>query len=89
MNILDDPIEVVLEFIRSKNGKHRIVEVIRVSADGYNITYYQPNNGKGYALSDRVPPPTLDKGCETYSDDNLPAKLWKKNFLHFEQIQFQ
>ena len=31
-------------------------------------------------MSDRVPPPTLDKGCETYSDDNLPAKLWKKYF---------
>ena len=67
MNILDDPIEVVLEFISSKN---RIVEVIRVSADGYNITYYQPNNGKGYALSDRVPPPTPDKGFETYTYDN-------------------
>ena len=75
MNILDDPIEVVLEFICSKN---RIVEVIRVSADGYNITYYQPNNGKGYALSDRVLPPTPDKGFETYTYDNLPAKLWKK-----------
>ena len=81
MNILDDPIEVVLEFFRSKKSKHRIVEVIRVSADGFNITYYQPNNGKGYALSDRAPPPTPDNDFETYTYDNLPANLWKKYVL--------
>ena len=43
MNILDDPIEVVLEFICSKN---RIVEVIRVSADHNHDLQKMSRNGQ-------------------------------------------
>ena len=78
MNILDTN-EVVLEFIKIKNNKQRIVEVIRISLDGDKIIIYQPNAGKGYPVTDRPPSPPTDKGHYLeFSYNNLPQKYWKK-----------
>lgn len=46
MNILESS-EVVLEMIRNKKAKQKIIEVIRISSNGDKIIIYQPNAGKG------------------------------------------
>jgi hypothetical protein len=78
MNILDSN-EVVLEFIKAKNAKQRIIEVIRISPDGDKIMIYQPNSGKGFPVTDRPTSPPRDKGhFLEYDYQTLPQKYWKK-----------
>jgi hypothetical protein len=78
MNILDNN-EVVLEFIKAKNSKQRIIEVIRISPDGDQVIIYQPNSGKGFPVTDRPTSPPRDKGhFLEYDYQNLPQKYWKK-----------
>nr|SVE75033.1 EOG090X03P9 [Daphnia dolichocephala] len=70
--------EICLEFIRTRGGAERIVDVCRISGDGMRIVLYQPNNGKGIPVAD-VPPPLPTKGSDAiYCYENLPSEHWKK-----------
>nr|SVE70956.1 EOG090X03P9 [Daphnia similis]SVE71587.1 EOG090X03P9 [Daphnia similis]SVE72219.1 EOG090X03P9 [Daphnia similis] len=70
--------EICLEFIRTRSGAERIVDVCRISGDGMRIVLYQPNNGKGIPVAD-VPPPLPSKGSDAiYCYENLPSEHWKK-----------
>ncbi|XP_057374397.2 serine/threonine-protein kinase PLK4-like [Daphnia carinata] len=76
-SILDQG-EICLEFIRTRSGAERIVDVCRISGDGMRIVLYQPNNGKGIPVAD-VPPPLPSKGSDAiYCYENLPSEHWKK-----------
>nr|SVE87914.1 EOG090X03P9 [Daphnia similis] len=70
--------EICLEFIRTRSGVERIVDVCRISGDGMRIVLYQPNSGKGIPVAD-VPPPLPSKGSDAiYCYENLPSEHWKK-----------
>ncbi|CAF4905349.1 unnamed protein product, partial [Rotaria sp. Silwood1] len=78
MSILDNG-EVVLETIRTKSTKRRIVDVFRVSHDGLHIITYTPNSRHGSPASDHPPPIPRDKNAyQQYHFDRLPSEYWKK-----------
>ncbi len=55
MNIMENG-EVVIETIRTKSTKRRIVDVFRVSGDGLHIITYTPNSRHGSPVTDHPPP---------------------------------
>ncbi|CAF3813055.1 unnamed protein product [Rotaria sordida] len=78
MNIMDNG-EVVLESIRTKSTKRRIVDVFRVSPDGLHIITYIPNSRHGSPAKDHPPPIPRDKNAyQQYHFDRLPSEYWKK-----------
>ncbi|XP_072171640.1 serine/threonine-protein kinase PLK4-like [Diadema setosum] len=70
--------EVCLEFLKSREGQDRVVEVLRISQDGMKVTIYQPNGGKGFPLMEDPPSPPQDSGTATHSYHDLPSRYWKK-----------
>ncbi|XP_068228277.1 serine/threonine-protein kinase PLK4 [Palaemon carinicauda] len=77
MNIMDNG-EICLEFLSSKGGKEKVVDVCRISPDGMRIVLYQPGNGIGCQPGDS-PPPLPEEGADfIFSYENLPQKHWKK-----------
>ncbi|XP_030836097.1 serine/threonine-protein kinase PLK4 [Strongylocentrotus purpuratus] len=70
--------EVCLEFLKTKDGQDRVVEVLRISQDGMQVTIYQPNGGKGFPIMDDPPSPPQDSGITKHSYHDLPSKYWKK-----------
>lgn len=71
--------EVVFEFFKMKASKIKVVEVIRIGANGMKIVIYAPNAGKGFPLGDKPPLPPVDKGHYLEFDfNNLPQRYWKK-----------
>jgi serine/threonine protein kinase len=71
--------EVVLETIRTKSTKRRIVDVFRVSSDGLHIITYTPNSRHGSPASNHPPPIPHDKNAyQEYHFDRLPSEYWKK-----------
>ena len=78
MSIMDNG-EVVLESIRTKGTKRRIVDVFRVSNDGQHIIIYAPNSRHGSPAGDHPPPVPRDKSIvQEYRFDQLPPEYWKK-----------
>ncbi|CAF3066330.1 unnamed protein product [Rotaria sp. Silwood2] len=78
MSIMDNG-EVVLETVRTKSTKRRIVDVFRVSRDGLHIITYTPNSRHGSPASDHPPPIPRDKNAyQEYHFDRLPSEYWKK-----------
>lgn len=78
MSIMENG-EVVLETIRTKSTKRRIVDVFRVSGDGLHIITYTPNSRHGSPAADRPPPIPRDKNAfHEYDFDRLPPEYWKK-----------
>ncbi|UJR26570.1 hypothetical protein I4U23_007891 [Adineta vaga] len=78
MNIMENG-EVVLETIRTKTTKRRIVDVFRVSGDGLHIITYTPNSRHGSPGSDHPPPIPRDKNAyQEYHFNRLPSEYWKK-----------
>jgi hypothetical protein len=78
MSIMDNG-EVVLETIRTKGTKRRIVDVFRVSNDGLHIITYTPNSRHGSPATDHPPPIPRDKNAyQEYYFDQLPSEYWKK-----------
>ncbi|ELU12783.1 hypothetical protein CAPTEDRAFT_221177 [Capitella teleta] len=76
VNILDDG-TVCLEFFKVKNGEDRVLEVLKISADGMQINVHQPNMGRGCPMKERPPTPPSD--ClKQYSYHQLPQKYYKK-----------
>ncbi|KAK2718347.1 hypothetical protein QYM36_005603 [Artemia franciscana] len=77
MQILENG-EVCLEFIKSKKGLERIVDVCRISDDGLRVAIYQPNGSRGIPVSET--PPLLPSGGADFihSYENLPQRFWKK-----------
>ncbi|XP_015265835.1 PREDICTED: serine/threonine-protein kinase PLK4 [Gekko japonicus] len=75
VSILDTE-EVYMEFLKEYGSQEFVKEVMRISCDGSGVTVYHPNEGKGFPLKDRPPPPPED--LNIYSFDNLPEKYWKK-----------
>ncbi|XP_038063268.1 serine/threonine-protein kinase PLK4-like [Patiria miniata] len=69
--------EVCLEFLKTKDGRDRVVEVCRISEDGMKITTYHPNGGKGFPVTDAPPSPPQDH-TTLYTYHDLPSKYWKK-----------
>ncbi|XP_066955543.1 serine/threonine-protein kinase PLK4 isoform X2 [Macrobrachium rosenbergii] len=77
MNIMDNG-EICLEFLSSKGGKEKVVDVCRISPDGMRIVLYQPGSGLGCQPGD-CPPPLPEEGADfIFSYENLPQKHWKK-----------
>ncbi|XP_022086412.1 serine/threonine-protein kinase PLK4-like isoform X2 [Acanthaster planci] len=76
VSILDSG-EVCLEFLKSKEGRDRVVEVCRISEDGMQITLYHPNGGKGFPVADAPPSPPQDH-TTLYTYHDLPTKYWRK-----------
>lgn len=71
--------EVVLETIRTKGSKRRIIDVFRVSSDGLHIIIYAPNSRHGSPATDRPPVIPRDKNAyQEYHFDQLPPEHWKK-----------
>eukprot|EP00057_Strongylocentrotus_purpuratus_P014161 XP_011668635.1 PREDICTED: serine/threonine-protein kinase PLK4 [Strongylocentrotus purpuratus] len=70
--------EVCLEFLKTKDGQDRVVEVLRISQDGMQVTIYQPNGGKGFPIMEHPPSPPQDSGITKHSYHDLPSKYWKK-----------
>jgi len=71
--------EVVLETMRTKGTKRRIVDVFRVSHDGLRIITYTPNSRHGSPIGDHPPPIPRDKNAyQEYEFDQLPSEYWKK-----------
>jgi hypothetical protein len=78
MSIMENG-EVVLETIRTKSTKRRIVDVFRVSSDGLHIITYTPNSRHGSPASDHPPPIPRDRNAyQEYHFDRLPSEYWKK-----------
>ncbi|CAF3791948.1 unnamed protein product [Rotaria sordida] len=78
MSIMDNG-EVVLETMRTKGTKRRIVDVFRVSSDGLRIITYTPNSRHGSPIGDHPPPIPRDKNAyHEYEFDKLPPEYWKK-----------
>lgn len=78
MSIMDNG-EVVLESIRNKGSKRRIVDVFRVSADGLHIITYAPNSRHGSPACDHPPPIPRDRNAyQEYHFNQLPVDYWKK-----------
>jgi hypothetical protein len=78
MSIMDNG-EVVLETMRTKGTKRRIVDVFRVSCDGLRIITYTPNSRHGSPIGDHPPPIPRDKNAyQEYEFDQLPSEYWKK-----------
>ncbi|KAL8207026.1 UNVERIFIED_CONTAM: hypothetical protein K2H54_040198 [Gekko kuhli] len=75
VSILDTE-EVYMEFLKEYGSQEFVKEVMRISCDGSGVTVYHPNEGKGFPLKDRPPPPP--EVLNIYSFDNLPEKYWKK-----------
>jgi len=72
--------EVCLEFLKTRRGEERVVEVMRVSGDGQRVVIYTPgaSRSEGVVVGDS-PPPIPAKGADAfYSYQSLPEKLWKK-----------
>jgi len=71
--------EVCLEFIKTRRGEERVIDVMRISQDGQRIIVYNPggrSEGIGVASA---PPPVPSGGADGfYSYSSLPEKLWKK-----------
>lgn len=78
MSIMDSG-EVVLESIRNKGNKRRVVDVFRVSGDGLHIITYSPNSRHALIAADHPPPIPRDRAAyHEYHFDELPAEYWKK-----------
>ncbi|CAM2722413.1 unnamed protein product [Rotaria socialis] len=78
MSIMENG-EVILESIRTKGTKRRIVDVFRVSHDGIHIITYSPNSRHGSPACDHPPPIPRDKNAyHEYHFDRLPSEYWKK-----------
>ncbi|CAF4792263.1 unnamed protein product, partial [Rotaria sp. Silwood2] len=78
MSIMENG-EVVLETMRTKGTKRRIVDVFRVSSDGLRIITYTPNSRHGSPIGDHPPPIPRDKNAyQEYEFDKLPSEYWKK-----------
>ncbi|XP_078395684.1 serine/threonine-protein kinase PLK4 isoform X2 [Cetorhinus maximus] len=75
VSILDSE-EVCMELLKGSSTQEHVKEVLRISSDGSTIHIYYPNEGRGFPLEDRPPPPPED--VFVYSFDNLPEKYWKK-----------
>ncbi|XP_006727475.1 serine/threonine-protein kinase PLK4 [Leptonychotes weddellii] len=75
VSILDSE-EVCVELLKEHTSQEYVKEVLQISSDGNMITVYYPNDGKGFPLADRPPPPT--DNISRYSFDNLPEKYWRK-----------
>ncbi|CAF4514710.1 unnamed protein product [Rotaria socialis] len=70
---------IILESIRTKGTKRRIVDVFRVSHDGIHIITYSPNSRHGSPACDHPPPIPRDKNAyHEYHFDRLPSEYWKK-----------
>uniref|UniRef100_A0A8C7AU88 Serine/threonine-protein kinase PLK4 n=1 Tax=Neovison vison TaxID=452646 RepID=A0A8C7AU88_NEOVI len=74
-NILDSE-EVCVELLKEHTSQEYVKEVLQISSDGNMITIYYPNDGRGFPLADRPPPPT--DNISRYCFDNLPEKYWRK-----------
>ncbi|CAF0837834.1 unnamed protein product [Adineta ricciae] len=78
MSIMENG-EVVLETMRTKGTKRRIVDVFRVSGDGLRIITYTPNSRHGSPIGDHPPPIPRDKNAyQEYEFSQLPSEYWKK-----------
>ncbi|CAF0742300.1 unnamed protein product [Adineta steineri] len=78
MSIMENG-EVVLETMRTKGTKRRIVDVFRVSSDGLRIITYTPNSRHGSPIGDHPPPIPRDKNAyQEYEFAQLPSEYWKK-----------
>ncbi|CAF1645596.1 unnamed protein product, partial [Adineta ricciae] len=78
MNIMENG-EVVLETMRTKSTKRRIVDVFRVSSDGLHIITYMPNSRHSSPVGEHPPPIPRDKNAyQEYHFDRLPPEYWKK-----------
>ncbi|UJR22513.1 hypothetical protein I4U23_025563 [Adineta vaga] len=78
MSIMENG-EVVLETMRTKGTKRRIVDVFRVSNDGLRIITYTPNSRHGSPIGDHPPPIPRDKNAyQEYEFNQLPSEYWKK-----------
>ncbi|XP_053113992.1 serine/threonine-protein kinase PLK4 isoform X2 [Hemicordylus capensis] len=75
VSILDTG-EVCMEFLKECHSQELVKEVLRISCDGSGVTVYHPNEGRGFPLKEKPPPPPED--LNVYSFDNLPEKYWKK-----------
>nr|KAF6402070.1 polo like kinase 4 [Rousettus aegyptiacus] len=75
VSILDSE-EVCVELLKEHTSQEYVKEVLQISSDGNMITIYYPNDGRGFPLADRPPPPT--DNISRYSFDNLPEKYWRK-----------
>uniref|UniRef100_A0A452QVE4 Serine/threonine-protein kinase PLK4 n=1 Tax=Ursus americanus TaxID=9643 RepID=A0A452QVE4_URSAM len=75
VSILDSE-EVCVELLKEHASQEYVKEVLQISSDGNMITVYYPNDGRGFPLADRPPPPT--DNISRYSFDNLPEKYWRK-----------
>uniref|UniRef100_A0A8C7AVV7 Serine/threonine-protein kinase PLK4 n=1 Tax=Neovison vison TaxID=452646 RepID=A0A8C7AVV7_NEOVI len=75
VSILDSE-EVCVELLKEHTSQEYVKEVLQISSDGNMITIYYPNDGRGFPLADRPPPPT--DNISRYCFDNLPEKYWRK-----------
>ncbi|XP_039735508.1 serine/threonine-protein kinase PLK4 [Pteropus medius] len=75
VSILDSE-DVCVELLKEHASQEYVKEVLQISSDGNMITIYYPNDGRGFPLADRPPPPT--DNISRYSFDNLPEKYWRK-----------
>uniref|UniRef100_A0A7N5P8U9 Serine/threonine-protein kinase PLK4 n=1 Tax=Ailuropoda melanoleuca TaxID=9646 RepID=A0A7N5P8U9_AILME len=75
VSILDSE-EVCVELLKEHASQEYVKEVLQISSDGKMITVFYPNDGRGFPLADRPPPPT--DNISRYSFDNLPEKYWRK-----------
>ncbi|XP_071087123.1 serine/threonine-protein kinase PLK4-like isoform X1 [Haliotis cracherodii] len=76
VNILETG-EVCLEFLKNKNKVEKVVEVFSISADGSQVSVYQPNEGHGVVVTDRPPSPD-DEMLKTFAYGSMPEKYYKK-----------
>ncbi|KAG1696979.1 Protein furry -like [Nymphon striatum] len=70
--------DISVEFLKKRHQEERVVDVVRISADGIRIIIYQPNNGRGQPVSKTpvvIPPEGTDL---IFNYENLPQKYWKK-----------
>lgn len=79
LRILKDG-EVSIEFIKKRGPlkKDVVFEVMRISQDGLRIILYEPNGGKGVALSEEPISFPIQGADKIYGIENLPEKHWKK-----------
>ncbi|XP_046511531.1 serine/threonine-protein kinase PLK4 isoform X2 [Equus quagga] len=75
VSILDSE-EVCVELLKEFTSQEYVKEVLQISSDGNMITIYYPNDGRGFPLAERPPPPT--DNISRYSFDTLPEKYWRK-----------
>jgi polo-like kinase 4 len=72
--------EVCLEFLKTRGGEERVVDVMRISADGQRVVVYTPGQSRAEGVPvGTAPAPIPGKGADAFfSYQSLPEKYWKK-----------